>query len=48
VWFETYKTNIDEETTFYFAERYSMLSGKSYKGFSEEFKINGMIEKILA
>lgn len=48
VWFETYKTEVNEDTIFYFEERYSMLNGKSYKGISEEIRINEMIEKALA
>ena len=47
-WFKAYGEEANDETVFFFDERYSMVNGKSYKGFSEDFAANRMIERRMA
>jgi hypothetical protein len=49
-WFQSYdnKSELKEESVFFFEERYSQMSGRSYKEWRERSRANERIEKILA
>ena len=49
-WFQSYdnKSELKGESVFFFEERYSQMSGRSYKGWRERSRANERIEKILA
>lgn len=36
-WYKSIGEELNDETHFYFEERYSMVNGKSYKGFNEDW-----------
>ena len=44
VLYETYDTELTDESLFFFVERYSCVNGKSYKGFEERMRANGIIK----
>jgi hypothetical protein len=48
-WFMSYdnKSELKEDSVFFFEERYSQLSGRSYKGWRERSRANEKIEKTL-
>lgn len=48
VWFECYSETANDDTNFYFAERYSMLNGKSYCGIREGISAERTIERRMA
>ena len=47
-WFEAIGSEISDDTKFWFSERYSMVNGKSYKGWREEVAANETIERRMA
>lgn len=49
-WFSSYdnKSELKEDSVFFFEERYSQMSGRSYKGWRERARANERIEKVLA
>lgn len=50
VWFESIACFEEpkDDTIFWFRERYSMVNGKAYKGFREEFNVENTIERRMA
>ena len=50
VWFETlsFDKPLEDETLFWFRERYSQLNGTSNKGWSEEMNAENTIERRMA
>lgn len=47
-WFESIGSEANDDTMFYFSERYSMVNGKSYKGWREDMAANETIERRMA
>ena len=43
VWYETFDTTLSDEVSFFFAERFSCVSGKAYKGWEERNRANNII-----
>lgn len=48
VWYETIGEELNEDTNFFFSERYSMAVGKSYKGINESYRAYETINKRMA
>lgn len=44
-WFESFGSEANDDTKFYFSERYSMVNGKSYKGWREDIAAIETIER---
>ena len=47
-WFESIGEKYDENTVFFFSERYSQLNGKSYKGANESWNAEQTINRRMA
>lgn len=47
-WFKSIGSEANDDTMFYFSERYSMVNGKSYKGWREDMAANETIERRMA
>jgi hypothetical protein len=45
VWYQTIGEKLDEETKFFFEERYSMAVGKSYRGLNEDWRAYNTITR---
>lgn len=48
-WFSSYdnKSDLTEESVFFFEERYSQMVGRSYTGWRERSRANEAIERVL-
>ena len=47
-WYETFDMELNDESVFFFVERYSMVNGKSYTGANESWNAEQTMDRRMA